>query len=333
MKTYRRQPSKTVPVGLLKLLRQQGLSQRQMLVSLKDKGIKICRSTLRARMAELPLSSCKQESGWTKKLTKRDERHLSRFVRVHSVRTVPQLLNELRNVGTKVSYSTVLRALHANPDLRLRRPRKRPLMTAAQQQQRFGWARSAAFNWSAIFYGDEKSFSLDGPDFRPRLWCDRRDKPLRLSRRGPHQDRVGFFGCFSRSTVPDLVQIPANYKSQDYCVALNQVLPARSVLMHDRHPVHKSAVTQLELKKRKVRALLLPPRAADLNPMENLWGVLVSLVYRGTKVYQTRSTLTHAVKQAWAAVQQDGELRENLVRSMPARVADVVARKGDFTHY
>lgn len=206
-------------------------------------------------------------------------------------------------------------------------------MTRHQQQQRLEWAKTAAFDWKAIYYGDEKSFRLDGPDFRPRLWCDRRDPPPTLPRKGPHQERIGFFGCFSRSSVPDLVPIPGDYKSADYMQALEQAVPVKSILMHDRHPVHKSAVTQHWMKKRKVDSVLFPPCAADLNPIENLWGIMSSRVYGGNKVYQDRGTLARAVKEAWATIQSDVQLRQSLIDSMPDRVAEVKRRKGHFAHY
>jgi hypothetical protein len=239
----------------------------------------------------------------------------------------------MHNMGIQVSYCTVLKALHASPYLQCKRPRKRPFMTTQQQLQRYEWAKAAAFDWNAVYYGDEKSFSLDGPDVRPRLWCDRRDKPLTLQRRGPHQGRVGFFGCFSKSHVPKLIRIPANYTSGDYCAALRQALPRRSILMHDRHPVHRSALTQREMNKRNIEGCLFPPRAADLNPIENLWGIVTGVVYSGNRVYGDETSLVHAVNEAWAAVQSNAQLRVNLVRSMPGRVADVVLHKGDFTRY
>jgi hypothetical protein len=333
MTKYKKQPSKEVPLHLIKSLTQQGFSQRQMLAALHDQGIKICRSTLRNRLADAAVSASHGTSGHAQKVTERNERYLSRLIRFRKVGSAPQLRKELINVGTNVCCSTVLRSLHKNPNLQLRRPRKRPFMTPRQQQQRLEWAKTAAFDWKAIYYGDEKSFKLDGPDFRRAEWCDRRDPAPTLPRKGPHQERIGFFGCFSLSSVPDLVPIPADYDSTDYTQALRQAVPVKSVLMHDRHPVHKSAMTQRCMKQRKVDSMLFPPCAADLNPMENLWGIMSSQVYGGNKVYQDRGTLAIACKQAWAAIQSDAKLIQSLVDSMPDRVAEVKRRKGHFAHY
>ena len=79
--------------------------------------------------------------------------------------------------------------------------------------------------------------------------------------------------------------------------------------------------------------LLFPPCAADLNPIENLRGIVSSQVYSGDKVYQDRGSLASAVRQAWAVVQSDLQLRQHLVDTMPDRVAAVVASKGHFARY
>ena len=87
--------------------------------------------------------------------------------------------------------------------------------------------------------------------------------------------------------------------------AVKQASQSKSILLHGRHPVHKSALTERNIKKRRVRMLLFPPCAADLNPIENLWGIVSSQVYSGDKVYQDRGSLASAVRQAWAVVQSD----------------------------
>ena len=132
MRKYKRQPSKEVPLHLLRTLTHQALSQRQMLGMLREQGIQISRSTLRNRLAELALDASHPASGHAKKVTERNERYMSRLIRVHKVGSAPQLQKELNRMGTDVSCRTVLRALHKNQNLQLRRPRKRPFMTRLQ---------------------------------------------------------------------------------------------------------------------------------------------------------------------------------------------------------
>jgi hypothetical protein len=78
---------------------------------------------------------------------------------------------------------------------------------------------------------------------------------------------------------------------------------------------------------------LFPPKAADLNPMENLWGVLTKKVFAGTITYMDEESLLAAIEAAWAMIRIDRGLRQNLVDSMTCRLQQVIKRKGDWADF
>ena len=47
-----------------------------------------------------------------------------------------------------------------------------------------------------------------------------------------------------------------------------------------------------------------PARSPDLNPIENLWSILSSLVYANGKQYRTREELTQAILCGWDLIGQ-----------------------------
>jgi hypothetical protein len=78
----------------------------------------------------------------------------------------------------------------------------------------------------------------------------------------------------------------------------------------------------------RMQATLFPPRGADLNPMESLWGILSRRVYAETKTYDSTQSLLAAIKAAWVSLQADRALRAKLAYSMPSRLEQVIERKG-----
>jgi len=79
----------------------------------------------------------------------------------------------------------------------------------------------------------------------------------------------------------------------------------------------------------RLRAALFPAKAADLNPMENVWSILSRRVFSGTKTYANTDSLLVAIQHAWEAFQADRGLRAKLVESMTDRLTQVVRNKGD----
>ena len=74
-----------------------------------------------------------------------------------------------------------------------------------------------------------------------------------------------------------------------------------------------------------------PSRSPDLNPIENVWGILVRDVYADNRQYQTVEELKTAIMGAWNRLPQ--ETVNRLVESMRDRIFEVIQRSGKVTHY
>jgi transposase len=67
-----------------------------------------------------------------------------------------------------------------------------------------------------------------------------------------------------------------------------------------------------------------PPYSPDLNPIENLWAIMKDRM--GAAIYKKREDFVAAIRTAWASIGQD--IIDNLIRSMPTRIAQVIERNG-----
>lgn len=302
---------------------------------LQRRGIQISTSTVRRRLLAFRTQSSTigQNSMFAKSLvTSRVRRYLPRLIRCHKQLSTVRIHKSVLQMGFPCSYSTVARALKADPGLLFSHPRPRQYMTRAHKAQRLLWAQetiNADIDWRNVFFADEKVWLVEGPSRRTRVWSIKQDGPPILPRRGDRKKALHVWGCFSAGHAPDLVMVDGPFNSAQYCHILATALPAQgSVLYHDRHPVHSSRETKGWIEARNLDARLLPPRGADLNPIENLWGILSRRVFDGMNSYSSVDALHAAVNAAWASVQRDTALRANLVDSMARRLTAVVDRNG-----
>jgi len=74
-----------------------------------------------------------------------------------------------------------------------------------------------------------------------------------------------------------------------------------------------------------------PARSPDLNPIENVWGVLSRRVYRNGRQFSDVKELKGAIGDEWTKMER--ELRYNLVKSMTKRCVQVLERGGKKTDY
>jgi hypothetical protein len=82
-----------------------------------------------------------------------------------------------------------------------------------------------------------------------------------------------------------------------------------------------------------VQTQLFPAKAADINPIENLWAAISSQVYPQNKTYSSKAELLAAIQAAWRSIQADAATRARYVNSMPSRLEEVVVNKGGLTQH
>ena len=143
------------------------------------------------------------------------------------------------------------------------------------------------------------------------------------------------WGTFVNDTIFDLHIMDGNYDAERYCNMLGDCLEPFMepgwTFMQDGASIHRAKRTKEWLKERKIPILEWPANSPDLNPIENLWGILVRAVYSNGRQFSTKEELKQEILKQWDLI--SGETLVNLVNSMPTRIIDVIQCNGKNTKY
>lgn len=110
--------------------------------------------------------------------------------------------------------------------------------------------------------------------------------------------------------------------------------PAPIVLVQDNSAVHTARLVTAWLEDHpEIEVLRWPSKSPDLNPIENVWGIMCQMwEQQGVPVPRTREALHRHVIQIWEGL-RGTEICPNMVGSMARRLQEVVNRNGYCTHY
>uniref|UniRef100_A0A8R1I7J2 DDE_3 domain-containing protein n=1 Tax=Caenorhabditis japonica TaxID=281687 RepID=A0A8R1I7J2_CAEJA len=103
------------------------------------------------------------------------------------------------------------------------------------------------------------------------------------------------------------------------------------LFQQDNAAIHTSNSTMAWFSAKRIKVLQWPACSPDLDPVEDLWGLLARRVYRHGKQYNNTQDLMVALKDEWDAV-SEAELK-SLVSSMPNRLFEVIQKNGGETSY
>ena len=103
------------------------------------------------------------------------------------------------------------------------------------------------------------------------------------------------------------------------------------IFQEDNAAIHNASVTKKLWLEQKIRLLEHPACSPDLNPIENLLGLIVAKVYEAGRPYSAISKLKIANLDAWEKIPL--VQLQKLVDSMPSRILEVNKANGGFTKY
>lgn len=119
----------------------------------------------------------------------------------------------------------------------------------------------------------------------------------------------------------------------DHLIPFIEALPPRQnmTFQHDNAPIHASYWTGFFLQRNCINVLNWPACSPDLNPIENIWGQIVRIIYAENKQYSTVAELKKAILAAWNSLSL--QTLKNHIDSMPNRIYEVIYRHGAATKY
>lgn len=322
--------------GQIKALFNQGVSIRKISQEIGRSAGLVHRCITRG-----PDNAPRKSTGRTKALSVHDVRNIQRHSsnRMTSAKIIKAELN------LQASESTVYRAMVSAEHLEHRRMLKKPRITEASRAERVAFATHHVHwmdEWNRTLFSDEKKFNLDGPDGWSSYWHDLRKEPLIFSKRQQGGGSVMIWLAISRERTSPICFIEGTLTSNKFIQLLsNQLEPLVRDLegLHDEEiyfqqdnaSVHSSHATQDWLDKHGITVLDWPAISPDLNPVENVFGILARRLYAGNRQFATATELRAAILEAWEEVTWDDI--QKTINSMHSRMIAVIAEKGGSTDY
>ncbi|RYY67865.1 hypothetical protein EON63_25385 [archaeon] len=193
---------------------------------------------------------------------------------------------------------------------------KKPRLTEASRDERVAFATEHVHwinEWNHAIFSDEKKFNLDGPDDWSSYWHDLRKEPLIFSKRQQGGGSVMIWLAISHPRTSPICFTEATFTSNKYIKLLPKemeplvrdlegIYHEEIYFQQDDAPVHSSHATQDWLDKRGITILDWPAISPDLDPIENVFGILARRLYAGNRQFSTVAELRVAILEAWGEV-------------------------------
>lgn len=302
-------------------------------------------SRLWRRFTDTGSTARRRGQGRRRSTTRRQDRYLELTVRRNPTISATQLRQQLQDAaGALVSVRTVRNRLYGF-GLRARRPFRGVSLTQRHRRQRQQWARQRRnwdVEWNSVLFSDESRFGLHSDSRRIRVW--------RNNRTARHRSYVQEIYPFRGGTVMVWAGIALGRRTRLYVcennmtgvvyardIIQNIVAPIRQdvgenfMFLDDNAPPHRTLEVRRALQNLEIEHVMLPAHSPDLNPIEHAWDMLQRALNDHNPPPQTRNDLRRILPQLWENLPQDQ--LDNLILSMPRRVAEVLEVHGSHTHY
>ncbi|KAH0818967.1 hypothetical protein GEV33_003824 [Tenebrio molitor] len=102
------------------------------------------------------------------------------------------------------------------------------------------------------------------------------------------------------------------------------------IFQDDNCPIHRARIVRQYLEQERVNCLPWPSKSPDLNPIENVWGRMTSLMYENDFRPNTVEELQQKIVDTWQQITP--AYTRDLVSSMPRRLQMVIDSNGAMTN-
>ncbi|KAJ3441128.1 transposable element-related [Anaeramoeba flamelloides] len=217
-------------------------------------------------------------------------------------------------------------------------PKVKPKLTEQSKIKRLNFAKyhlEKQTNWKKVVFTDETWFYLESLNgFIWRQWGENDDSVYREKEK--YGKKIMFFGGVNSNWMSTLIKCPKIVNSESY---QNNIISRCRVfsdmdkeygqwnwlLMQDGAPAHTSNSTKEYLSNKCLVLKNWPPNSPDLNPIENLWGIMGRRISKESPNSERKLELI--VRKVWKNI--EWEVIGNLINSMEKRLRLVVELNGE----
>lgn len=322
-------------------------TERRLILELKDVGLsnrKIAKRISRGETVVRNFLKKGEKYGIRKKNkgnSKISNRERNRIIQIGETEkfNASEIKQEL---NLPISKRRVAQILRGSGHLVYKKKAKKPNLTPKHIQARLDFAKQHMdwkAEWDEVIFSDEKKFNLDGPDCCAYYWHDLRKSPQVKLSRNFGGGSLMVWAAFSRKGKTPIATISTRMNSESYVELLDSVLipftedimDNNFIFQQDNAAIHVSKKSMAWFSDRNIQVMNWPARSPDLNPIENLWGILARRVYSGGRQFGTVRELQTCVRDEWRKI--PSEMLENLIDSMPKRIYETILKNGKPTKY
>ncbi len=225
-----------------------------------------------------------------------------------------------------------------------RKRASKPLLNQRQHQKCLTWAVAkqnwTVAQWSKVLFSDESKFCISFGNQGPKVWrkSGEAQNPCCLKSSVKFPQSVMIWAAMSSADVGPLCFLKSTVNAAIYQEILAHfMLPSADklygdadfIFQQDLAPAHTAKGTKSWFNDHGVTVLDWPANSPDLNPIENLWGI-VKRKMRDTRP-NNADELKATVKETWASIPP--QQCHKLITSMPRRIEAVIKAKGAPTKY
>lgn len=186
-------------------------------------------------------------------------------------------------------------------------------------------------NWQNVIFSDEcciwEGFKV------PKRWFIK-DLGIDFDVSFKHSKKINIWGAICGSDVKSINIFTENMNKEKYVSILKEnlskIYEKNMFFQFDNDPKHTSLLAKGFLNKNKIKCLDFPPYSPDLNPIENIWGILkTNMGKRKNEI--TNVNFTKIIIEEWDKIAPDIVFKT--INSMPTRLAKIIKNKGDYIDY
>lgn len=105
------------------------------------------------------------------------------------------------------------------------------------------------------------------------------------------------------------------------------------IFQHDNCPVHTANIVTQWMRANNVETLPWASYSPDVNPIENIWGHIVKILYKENFMPLNPDHLWEGILDAWEHTAERLAFITPFINSMNRRLASVIEVNGDMTKY